>query len=176
MAVEVVHAAVGAINKTDIDLAKSTGSIIIGFNTSIEPAVRQHAEDEGVEIRLYAVIYQLLDDLRAALEGMLEPEHVEQVLGHAEVLEIFAISGVGKIAGCRVQRGQMRRNENVRVLRDGSLIFDGKLTTLKRHQETVAEVSEGLECGIYLTGYRDIQKGDVLECYNVSQVTRTLDL
>jgi len=176
VAVDVVHAAVGAINKTDIDLAKSTESVIIGFNTSVEPAVRQHAEDEGVEIRLYAVIYQLLDDLRAALEGMLEPEHVERVLGHAQVLEIFSISGVGKIAGSKVVDGQMRRNENVRVLRDGSLIFDGKLTTLKRHQETVQEVTEGLECGIYLTGYRDIQKGDVLECYNVSQVSRTLDI
>ncbi len=176
VAVDVVHAAVGAINKTDIDLAKSTDSVIIGFNTSVEPAVRQHADDEGVEIRLYAVIYQLLDDLRAALEGMLEPEHIEQVLGNAEVLEIFAISGVGKIAGSKVQRGTMRRNENVRVLRDGSLIFDGKLTTLKRHQETVQEVTEGLECGIYLTGYRDIQKGDVLECYSVSHVSRTLDI
>ncbi|NUP98616.1 MAG: translation initiation factor IF-2 [Armatimonadetes bacterium] len=176
VAVEVKHAAVGPIGKSDIDLAATTGAIVIGFNTSVEPAVRKIADDEGVEIRLYAIIYQLLDDLRAALEGMLQPERREEVLGHAEVLQVFKISGVGNIAGCRVADGVMRRNENVRVFRDNHVIFDGKLTTLKRVKETVNDVSEGLECGIYLTGYRNVVAGDRLECYSVTNIARTLDL
>ncbi len=173
--VAVKHAGVGPIIKSDIDLAKATGSIVIGFNTSVEPQIRHLADDEGVEIRLYAVIYQLLDDIHAALEGMLAPEHVETKLGHAEVLQVFKISGVGQIAGCKVSDGTMRRNENVRVFRNSQLIFDGKLTTLKRVKETVNEVGEGLECGIHLLGYKNIQAGDVLECYSVAELARTLD-
>ncbi len=176
VAVDIKHAAVGPIGKSDVDLAKTTNSIVIGFNTSVEPAVRHLADDEGVEIRLYAVIYSLLDDIRAALEGMLEPEHIEEVLGSAQVLEVFKITGVGNIAGCRVANGSMRRGENVRVYRGGQIIFDGKLTTLKRVKETVNEVSEGLECGIHLAGYRDVQQDDRLECYTVRELTRTLDM
>ncbi|MCC7493063.1 MAG: translation initiation factor IF-2 [Fimbriimonadaceae bacterium] len=176
VAVDVKHSAVGPISKSDVDLAKTTGSILIGFNTSVEPQVRALADDEGVEIRLYAVIYQLLDDLRQALEGMLAPEVTETVLGHADVLQVFKISGVGNIAGCKVSDGWMRRNESVRVFRAESLIFDGKLTTLKRIKEMVSEVIEGLECGIHLTGYRDIKPGDRLECYTVTETARSLDL
>ncbi len=174
--VDVKHAAVGPVGKTDIDLAKSTNSIILGFNVAVEPAVRRQADDEGVEIRLYAIIYQLLDDIRAALEGMLEPEYFETVVGHAEVLVPFQITGVGHVAGSKVTDGVMKRGENIRLYREKQLIFTGKLDSLKRVKETVNEVVEGLECGIYLSGYRGYQAGDTIECFTVETVARTLDM
>ncbi len=174
--VTVKHSGVGPITKTDIDLAKTTGGVIIGFNVSVEPQVRKLADDERVEIRLYAVIYHLLDDVRQALEGMLAPEYVERIVGHAEVLQLFKISNVGTIAGCRVTNGRMRRGANVRVLRGGQHVFDGKLESLRRVKESVAEVGEGLECGMYLSNYSGYAVGDVLECYTVDEIARTLDV
>jgi translation initiation factor IF-2 len=174
--VDVNHAGVGPIGKTDVDLAKSTGAIILGFNVGIDPQVRRQSDDEGVEIRLYAIIYQLLDDIRAALENMLAPEYIETVLGHAEVLVPFTITGTGPVAGSKVTDGVMRRGESVRLYRDKQLIFTGKLDSLKRVKETVNEVVTGLECGIYLSGTKAYQAGDVIECFSVETIARTLDV
>ncbi|HAZ62133.1 MAG TPA: translation initiation factor IF-2 [Armatimonadetes bacterium] len=172
--VNVTHSGVGQVGKADVDLAKSTNAIILGFNVAAEPAVRRQAEDEGVEINLYAIIYQLLDDVRRSLEGMLEPEYHETVLGHAEVLVPFQITGVGHVAGSKVLDGVMRRGESVRLYRDNQLIFTGRLDSLKRVKETVNEVVEGLECGIHLSGYRGYLPGDMIECFHVETVARTL--
>jgi translation initiation factor IF-2 len=174
--VDVTHAAVGPVGKSDVDLARSTNAIILGFNVGVDPQVRRQADDEGVEIRLYAIIYQLLDDVRQALEGMLEPEYIETVLGHAEVIMPFQISGVGQVAGSKVVDGIMRRNESVRVLRDKQVIFTGKLDSLKRVKETVNEVVEGLECGIFLAGFKNYTAGDRIECFTVETIARTLDV
>ncbi|MBI5833117.1 MAG: translation initiation factor IF-2 [Armatimonadetes bacterium] len=174
--VDVKHAGVGPVGKTDIDLATSTHAIILGFNVGVEPPVRRQADDEGVEIRLYAIIYQLLDDIRAALEGMLEPEYIETVLGHAEVLVPFQITGTGHVAGSKVTDGIMKRGENIRLYRDKQLIFTGKLDSLKRVKDTVNEVVEGLECGIYLSGYKGYLAGDTIECFSVQTIARTLDM
>lgn len=174
--VEVKHAGVGPITKTDVDLARTTGAVVIGFNVSVEPTVRKLADDEHVEIRLYAVIYHLLDDVRQALEGMLAPEYHEQVHGHAEVLQLFRIARVGVVAGCRVTDGLMRKGANVRVIRAGQTIFDGKLESLRRVTAAVDEVTTGLECGLYLSNYNGYAVGDVLECYTVEEIARTLDV
>ncbi|MBI2298553.1 MAG: translation initiation factor IF-2, partial [Armatimonadetes bacterium] len=176
VSVEVKHAAVGPIGKTDVDLAKTTSSIVIGFNTHVDPQVRALADDEGVEIRMYAVIYHLLDDVRQALEGLLEPEYVQETLGHAEVLQVFEISRTGSVAGCRVVSGSLRRGQNLRVIRERQVIFDGRLDSLRRVKDNVEEVHQGFECGVYLRGFAGFQAGDMLECYAIVAVARQLQL
>ena len=176
VSVEVKHAAVGPIGKSDVDLAKTMEAIVLGFNVGCEPQVRTMAVDEGVEIRLYAVIYHLLEDIRAALEGLLEPDYIQESLGTAQLLEIFNISRIGQIAGCRVTKGVMRAGASMRVIREQQVVFDGRLDSLKRHQESVQEVSEGLECGIFLRGFKGYAVGDTIECYVVNEVARSLEL
>ncbi len=170
----VIHAGVGAISESDIHLAKASQALIIGFNVRAPAAVRELAKREGVEIRYYAVIYQLLDDVKQMLKGLLAPEARETVLGHAEVRQVFNVPKVGRVAGCMVTDGVVRRNARVRVVRDGVVIHDGTLASLRRFKEDVREVREGYECGIGLEGFQDIREGDVLEIYEVQEVARSL--
>ena len=173
--VDVVHRGVGAITESDILLAKTAGAIIIGFHVRPDNNARTAAEREGVEIKLYRIIYEAVADVRSAMEGMLRPEEREVVLGEAAVREVFKISRVGTIAGCAVRSGVINRQGRVRVVRDGVEIFDGTIASLKRFKDDVREVREGFECGIGVENFNDIKVGDVIECYRKEQVARTLE-
>ncbi|HVX39125.1 MAG TPA: translation initiation factor IF-2, partial [Gemmatimonadaceae bacterium] len=173
--VEIVHRGVGAITESDILLAKASGAIIIGFHVRPDNNARNAAEREGVDIKLYRIIYEAVNDVRAAMEGMLRPEEREVVLGEAEVREVFKISRIGTIAGCSVRSGIINRQGRVRVIRDGVEIFDGVLASLKRFKDDVREVREGFECGIGVENFNDIKVGDVIECYRTEEVARTLE-
>lgn len=172
--VEVIHRSVGAINVSDVLLAKASDAIIIGFHVRPDANARSAAEREKVEIKTYRVIYEAVDEIRAALEGMLAPEQREIVLGEAEVLQTFKISGVGMIAGCQVRVGAVNRNARVRVIRDGVAIYEGNLASLKRFKDDVKEVKEGLECGMGVENYNDLKVGDVVEAFKVEEIARTL--
>jgi translation initiation factor IF-2 len=173
--VQILHAGVGAITESDISLAKASGALVIGFNVRANAPARELAKREGVEIRYYSIIYELLDDVKKLLEGRLAPEEREQILGHAEIREVFSIPKVGKVAGCMVTDGLVRRNARIRLLRDGVVVFEGTIASLRRFKEDVREVREGYECGIGIEGYNDIRQGDVIEAYEVQEVARTLD-
>ncbi len=173
--VEVVHRGVGAITESDILLARSAGAIIIGFHVRPDNNARNAAEREGVDIKLYRIIYEAVADVRAAMEGMLRPEEREVVIGEAEVRDVFKISRIGTIAGCSVRSGIINRQGRVRVIRDGVEIFDGTLSSLKRFKDDVREVREGFECGIGVENFNDIKVGDVIECYRTESVARTLE-
>ncbi|MBA4801190.1 MAG: translation initiation factor IF-2 [Euryhalocaulis sp.] len=170
----IIHQGVGGISESDVSLAKSSGSPILAFNVRANKQARELAEREGVEIRYYSIIYDLLDDIKAVLEGMLAPEKREEFLGYAEVLEVFNISKLGKVAGCRITDGIVRRGSGVRLLRDDTVIHEGKLSTLKRFKDEVTEVKSGQECGMGFENYHDIQKGDQIECFEVTMHERTL--
>ncbi|PHS25184.1 MAG: translation initiation factor IF-2 [Robiginitomaculum sp.] len=170
----VIHSAAGGITESDILLARSSNSPVIGFNVRASKQARELAEKEGVEIRYYAIIYDLLDDIKAVLEGMLDPELRETFLGNAEALEIFNISKLGKIAGCRVTEGVMRRGSHVRLVRDNVVIHEGELSTLRRFKDEVKEVNAGQECGMGFLKYHDLQKGDSIECFDVTEIERKL--
>ncbi|PHS27373.1 MAG: translation initiation factor IF-2 [Robiginitomaculum sp.] len=170
----VIHSAAGGITESDILLARSSNSPVIGFNVRASKQARELAEKEGVEIRYYAIIYDLLDDIKAVLEGMLDPELRETFLGNAEALEIFNISKLGKIAGCRVTEGVMRRGSHVRLVRDNVVIHEGELSTLRRFKDEVKEVNAGQECGMGFLKYHDLQKGDLIECFDVTEIERKL--
>ncbi|MDP2958581.1 MAG: translation initiation factor IF-2 [Longimicrobiales bacterium] len=172
--VEIVHRGVGAINESDVLLAHASGSVIIGFRVRPQTAARVEAERAGVDIQSYDIIYEAVDDIRAALEGMLAPEKKETVTGAAEVREIFKISKVGTIAGCYVSEGKIDRKGRARVIRDGIVIYDGDLSSLKRFKDDAKEVREGYECGIGIHNFNDIKVSDVIECYVVEEVARTL--
>jgi translation initiation factor IF-2 len=172
--VEIIHRAVGAINESDVLLAETSGAIIMGFGVRPDAKARQLAERDGVEIKLYEVIYNAVDDVRAALEGMLSPEEKETVLGAAEVRQVFKIKGIGTIAGCYVTEGTIERKAKVRVIRDGIVAYDGDLGSLKRFKDDVKEVREGFECGIGVANFNDLKVGDVVEAYRVENVARTL--
>jgi translation initiation factor IF-2 len=171
---KVIHSGVGAINESDVTLASSAGGFIVGFNVRASGQARQQAQRDGVDIRYYSIIYELLDDLKAAVEGLLAPEQREKFIGNAEIREVFNITKVGKIAGCRIVDGVVRRGAGVRLLRDNVVIHQGKLATLKRFKEEVREVREGFECGMAFERYEDLQVGDVIECYEIEEVARTL--
>jgi translation initiation factor IF-2 len=173
--VDVVHRGVGAITESDILLARSAGAIIIGFHVRPDNNARSAAEREGVDIKLYRIIYEAVADVRAAMEGMLRPEEREVVLGEAEVREVFKISRIGTIAGCSVRSGVINRQGRVRVVRDGVEIFDGTISSLKRFKDDVREVREGFECGIGVENFNDLKVGDVIECYRTESVARTLE-
>jgi translation initiation factor IF-2 len=173
--VDIVHRGVGAITESDILLAKTAGAIIIGFHVRPDNNARNAAEREGVEIKLYRIIYEAVADVRAAMEGMLRPEEREVVLGEAEVREVFKISRVGTIAGCAVRSGVINRQGRVRVIRDGVEVFDGSIASLKRFKDDAREVREGFECGIGVENFNDIKVGDVIECYRTEEVARTLE-
>ena len=171
----IVLSGVGAINESDVQLAKSSGAPIIGFNVRASKEARDLAEREGVEIRYYAIIYDLIDDIKGVMSGMLAPHTRETFLGNAEVLEVFNISKVGKVAGCRVSDGVVRKGAKVRILRDNVVIQEtGVLTTLKRFKDEVNEVVSGQECGMSFGQFQDIKQGDVIECFNLEVVQRTL--
>jgi translation initiation factor IF-2 len=173
--VNVIHAQTGGINESDVMLAAASDAVIIGFNVRPLAEARRAAENEGVDIRTYTVIYKVTEDLRAAMEGLLEPEEVEEALGQAEVKQTFKASRVGTIAGCLVTDGKVTRTASVRLVRDGTIVWSGKVGSLRRFKDDVAEVDEGMECGIVLEGFADIKEGDVLEFFETRQVEKTLE-
>jgi translation initiation factor IF-2 len=154
-------------------LAAASNAIVVGFNVRPNAEAKTLADREGVDIRTYRVIYQLTEDIQRALIGMLSPEKVEEVLGEVEVRQTFRASRVGTIAGCMVTQGTVTRGAQVRIVRDGTIVHDGRIGTLKRFQEDVREVAQGFECGITIDGYNDIKEGDVLEVYAVREVARS---
>ncbi|HZA67631.1 MAG TPA: translation initiation factor IF-2 [Geminicoccaceae bacterium] len=174
VAVRVLHSGVGAITESDVTLAMASRAMIIGFNVRANAQARELARREGVEIRYHSIIYELLDEVKAGLSGLLSPTARETTLGHAEIREVFTISKVGRIAGCRVIDGLIRRGARVRLLRDDIVIHDGALGSLKRFKDDVREVRDGFECGIGIDGWNDLREGDVIEAYEVEQVARTL--
>ena len=173
--VEIIHRGVGAIAESDILLAKASGAIIIGFHVRPDNNARSAAEREGVDIKLYRIIYEAVADVKAALEGMLRPEEREVVYGEAEVRETFKVARIGTIAGCIVRTGIINRKGRVRVIRDGVEMYDGAIASLRRFKDDVNEVKEGYECGIGIENFNDVKNGDVFECYRTEEVARTLD-
>jgi len=173
--VDIVHRGVGAINESDVLLAQTAGAVILGFGVRPQTAARQSADREGVEIRVYDVIYKAVDEVTAALEGMLAPERRETVEGTAEVRETFKITKLGTIAGCYVSEGRMDRKGHARIIRDGIVIYDSEVSSLKRFKDDVKEVREGFECGIGIKNFNDVKVGDLIECYTVQEVARTLN-
>ena len=172
--VNVIHSAVGGITESDVNLALASKAVVIGFNTRADSAARKLAESAGVDIRYYNIIYEAVDEVKAALSGMLAPEKKEAVLGLVEIRQIYRISSVGTVAGCMVKEGFVKRSARVRLLRDNVVIHDGELDSLKRFKDDVREVKSGFECGLSLKNYNDIQEGDNLEVYEVQEVARTL--
>jgi len=172
--VNVVHSGVGAITESDVNLALASKSVVIGFNTRADIAARRLAESQGIDIRYYNIIYDAVDEVKAALSGMLAPEKKESVLGMVQIRQIYKISKVGTVAGCMVLDGLIKRGARVRLLRDNVVIHDGELDTLKRFKDDVREVKAGFECGLSLKNYNDINEGDQLEAYEVLEVARTL--
>jgi translation initiation factor IF-2 len=167
--INVLYAETGNIGENDVMLASASKAIILGFNVQAEVAARRLAETEGVDIRLYDIIYRLTEDIEKALKGMLTPEFVERLIGKAQVLKVFPISKVGKIAGCRVLEGEIRRNGKIRLKRGNDIVFEGELSSLKHEKEDVREVRTGFECGVGLKNFHDIEAGDILECYNLEK-------
>ncbi len=170
----IIHYGVGGITESDVGLAATSGAVILGFNVRANAQAREAAERDGVEIRYYAVIYDLVDEVKQAMSGLLAPTRRETFLGNAEILEVFAISKVGKVAGCRVTEGKVERGAHVRLIRDNVVVHEGKLSTLKRFKDEVREVVAGQECGMAFEGYQDMRQGDVIECFEVEHVKRTL--
>lgn len=171
----VVFGAAGGISESDILLAQSSGAPVFAFNVRANKQARDLAEKEGIEIRYYSIIYELIDDVKASLSGMLEPEKKETFIGYADILEVFNITKVGKVAGCKVTEGVVKRGCGVRLLRDDVVIHEGMLKTLKRFKDEVPEVSNGMECGMAFEKYEDIREGDKIECFEVEMIARSLD-
>jgi translation initiation factor IF-2 len=172
--VNLVHSGAGAITEHDVDLAKTASAIVVGFNVRPNANARELAEREGVDIRLYRVIYDAIDDVKAALSGMLKPEEREAVLGEAEIRQTFRVPKLGVIAGCYVTRGTIRRNSQVRLIRDGVVVYEGRVGSLRRFKDDVAEVREGFECGIGLENFQDVKEGDVIEAFEVEEFARQI--
>ncbi|MEM9027912.1 MAG: translation initiation factor IF-2 [Pseudomonadota bacterium] len=171
----IIHSAVGGITESDVTLANASNAVILGFNVRANTQAKQAAEQNGIELRYYNIIYDLVDDVKAAMSGLLAPTIREIFLGNAEILQVFNISKVGKVAGCRVTEGRVERGAKVRLIRDNVVIHEGTLGILKRFKDDVKEVPVGQECGMSFTNYQDIREGDVIECFNVESVARTLD-
>ncbi|MEO0911099.1 MAG: translation initiation factor IF-2, partial [Pseudomonadota bacterium] len=171
---KIVHSGVGAITESDVALAAASNAPILAFNVRANKQARDAADAEGIEIRYYSIIYDLVDDMKAVMSGLLAPERRETFLGYAEILEVFNVSKVGKVAGCRVTEGKVERGSGVRLLRDNVVIHEGMLSTLKRFKDEVAEVPGGQECGMAFENYQDIRQGDVIECFRVEEVARSL--
>jgi translation initiation factor IF-2 len=172
--VNLVHSGAGAITEHDVDLAKTANAIVVGFNVRPNANARELAEREGVDIRLYRVIYDAIDDVKAALSGMLKPEERESILGEAEIRQTFRVPRLGVIAGCYVTRGTIRRNSQVRLIRDGVVVYEGRVGSLRRFKDDVAEVREGFECGIGLENFQDVKEGDVIESFEVEEFARQI--
>ena len=174
VAARVIHAGVGGITESDITLAEASGCAVIGFNVRAHKEARELAERSGIEIRYYNIIYNLVDDVKAAMSGLLAPTLREEMLGNASIMEVFNISKVGKVAGCRVTDGRVERGASVRLIRDNVVVHEGKLSTLKRFKDEVKEVLSGQECGMAFENYQDMRAGDVIECYRVEEIKRSL--
>ena len=172
--VQVLHSGVGGINESDVTLARASNALIVGFNVRANPQARDLAKRDGLEIRYYSVIYDLTDDIKAVLSGLLAPEVRETFLGYAEIREVFNVSKVGKVAGCMVTEGTVKRGAKVRLLRDDTVIHEGDLSQLKRFKDDVREVQSGTECGMAFANYHDLQKGDVIECFETEEIARQL--
>jgi len=169
-----VHSGAGGIIESDIALAAASKAAVIGFNVRANAQARAAAEAEGVEIRYYSVIYDLVDDVKAVMSGLLDPTLREHFLGNAEILEVFNISKVGKIAGCRITEGKVERGASVRLIRDDVVIHEGQLSTLKRFKDEVKEVNAGQECGMGFENYHDLKEGDIIECFTIEEIERNL--
>ncbi|MFM2036141.1 MAG: hypothetical protein RL459_1406, partial [Pseudomonadota bacterium] len=172
--VQLVYAAVGAVSESDVNLAIASKAVIIGFNTRADAGARKLAEGNGVDIRYYDIIYDAVDDLKLAMSGMLTPDKKEEVIGTAEIRQIFKVSKIGSIAGCMVTAGVVRRSARLRLLRDNVVVYTGELESLKRFKDDAKEVREGFDCGLNIKNYNDIQEGDVLEFFEIKEVARTL--
>ena len=171
VSVRVLHQAVGGINESDVTLARASGAMIIGFNVRANPQARDMARRDGIDIRYYSIIYNVIDDINAALKGMLAPTLREKFIGYAEIREVFTVTKAGKVAGCMVTEGLVRRGAKVRLLRDNVVIHEGSLKTLRRFKDEVREVKEGFECGMAFENYDNIEKGDMIECFEMEQVS-----
>ncbi len=174
VAARVIHGGVGGVTESDVTLAEASKAVIIGFNVRAHKEARDLADQQGIEIRYYNIIYNLVDDVKAAMSGLLSPTLRETMLGNAQILEVFSISKVGNVAGCRVTDGVVQRGAHVRLIRDNVVVHEGKLSTLKRFKDEVAVVQAGQECGMAFENYQDMRIGDVIECYNVEEIRRTL--
>jgi len=172
--VQVVHAAVGGITESDVNLATASKAVVIGFNVRADQQAKRLAETNGIDIRYYNIIYDAVDEVKAAMTGMLAPEEKEETIGLVDIRQIFRVSKVGTIAGCMVLEGTVRRGSKVRLLRDNTVIWTGELDSLKRFKDDAREVKEGFECGLSLKNYSDIKEGDQLEVFEVKEVARTL--
>jgi translation initiation factor IF-2 len=172
--VQLVYGAVGGISESDINLAIASKAVVIGFNVRADAGARKLAEGNGVDIHYYNIIYDAVDELKAAMSGMLTPDKKEEIIGMAEIRQVFRISKIGAIAGCMVTTGVVRRNARLRLLRDNVVVFTGELESLKRFKDDVREVKENFECGLNLKGYNDIQEGDQLEFFEIKEVARTI--
>ena len=170
--VRVIHAGVGAINESDILLASTSGAIIIGFNVRPDAAAAASGHRSNVDMRFYRVIYDAIDEIEAAMKGMLAPKFEEVVIGHAEVRQLFRVSSIGTIAGCRVTSGKVTRDAQVRILRDNIVVYEGQVGSLQREKDAVKEVVSGYECGMTIAGYNDIKEFDVFECFAMQEVKR----
>ena len=170
--IQIIHSAVGGVTETDVTLAAASDAIIIGFNVRPEPAAKAFADEEKVDIRLYRVIYNAIEDIQAAMKGMLDPIYEEKVLGHAEVRQIFKASGVGTIAGSYVKDGKFVRNCQVRIVRDGIVVYEGDLESLRRFKDDVKEVAAGYECGLVFKKFNDVKEGDWIEAFTMVEVPR----
>ena len=174
VSVQILHSAVGPISESDITLAKASDAFVIGFNVRANAQARDMAHRDGIDIRYYSIIYTVVDDVKKALEGMLTPELREKILGYAQIRSVFNITGVGKVAGCMITEGMVKRGAKIRLLRDNVVIHDGNLGQLKRYKDDVKEVKEGYECGMSFENYNDIQVNDSIECYEVEEIAKTL--
>jgi translation initiation factor IF-2 len=172
--VQLVYSAVGAISESDINLAIASKAVVIGFNVRADGQARKVAEHNGIDLRYYNIIYDAVDELRAAMSGMLTPDKKEEVIGNAEIRQVFKVSKIGSIAGCMVTSGVVRRSARVRLLRNNVVDFTGELESLKRFKDDAREVKEGFECGLNIKGYNDIAEGDQLEFFEIKEVARTL--
>jgi len=172
--VNVIYGAVGGITESDVNLALASKAVIIGFNTRADAMARKLAENAGIDIRYYNIIYEAVDEVKAALSGLLSPEKRESILGLVEIRQIYRISSIGTVAGCMVREGVVKRGARVRLLRDNVVMHDGELDSLKRFKDDVREVKTGFECGLSLRNYNDLQEGDSLEVYEVQEIARTL--
>ena len=172
--VKVIRSGIGAITESDIVLANASNAIVIGFNVVASSSVKEAAKEYSIEIRLYTIIYKLVEEIEAAMKGMLDPEFEEKVTGTAEIRQLFKFSKVGTIAGVKVTKDIMKNHSKVRVIRDGTIIYDGIISSIQREKDSVKEVKEGYECGISFENYNDIQVGDFIECYELETIAAKL--
>ena len=174
VAPRILHGGVGGINESDVTLARASGGIIIGFNVRANPQARELARQDGLDIRYYSIIYDVIDDVKTMLSGMLAPTLKEKYLGNAAIRNVFNITGIGKVAGCYITDGVVKRGAKVRLLRENVVIHEGTLKTLKRFKDEVKEVKEAFECGMAFENYSDIRDGDVIECFEIESIARKL--